>query len=45
MLFAVSAFKSCPHTSANVMGQHLLDALEAMHALLTRAGEKPKSKM
>lgn len=45
MLFAVSALKSCAHTSANVMGQHLVDALERMHALLSRAGEKPKSKM
>ncbi|KAJ6638879.1 Carnitine O-acetyltransferase [Pseudolycoriella hygida] len=45
MLFAITAFKSCPETCSNVMAQHMTEALEAMYSLLLRAGERPISKM
>lgn len=45
MLLAVSSFPSCPSTNAVDMGKSLSDALNEMHALLTRAGEKLSSKL
>lgn len=45
MLFAVSAFPGCPETNAREMGNALFEALNDMHQLLARAGEKPKSKL
>lgn len=45
MLFAVSAFPGCAETSAKEMGCALYDALNDMYALLSRAGEQPKSKL
>lgn len=45
MLFAISAFKSCPDTCSNVMAHQMTEALEAMYSLLLRVGERPISKM
>lgn len=45
IFLAVSAFNSCPATSAKSMGQHLVDAFEHMHRLLSKAGERRLSKL
>lgn len=45
MLFAISAFNSCPDTCSKVMAQQMTEALEAMYSLLLRVGERPISKM
>ncbi|XP_055298484.1 carnitine O-acetyltransferase-like isoform X3 [Sitodiplosis mosellana] len=45
IILAVSAIKSNPVTSAKAMGQHLTDAFEHMHRLLSKAGERRLSKL
>lgn len=45
IFLAVSAFNSCPMTSAKSMGQSLVDALETMSQILSKAGERRMSKL
>lgn len=45
IVLAVSAFNSNTVTSAKAMGQHLNDAFEHMHRLLSKAGERRLSKL
>lgn len=45
IILAVSAFNVSPATSAKEMGQHLADAFEHMHRLLSKAGERRLSKL
>lgn len=45
IILAVSAFKSSPITGAKAMGQHLIDAFDHMHRLLSKAGERRISKL
>lgn len=45
MILAVSAFNSCPTTSAKAMGQYLSDAFDHMHRVLSKSGERRLSKL
>lgn len=45
IFLAVSAFNSCPTTSAKAMGEALRAALEAMYRILSKAGERRLSKL
>lgn len=45
IFLAVSAFNSCPTTSANEMARSLTEALENMYQVLSKAGERRLSKL
>lgn len=45
IFLAVSAFNSCPSTSAKAMGDCLIQALETMYKVLSKAGERRLSKL
>lgn len=45
IFLAVSAFNSCPSTSAAQMASTLTEALENMYQVLSKAGERRMSKL
>lgn len=45
IFLAVSAFNSCPSTSATEMARSLTEALENMYQVLSKAGERRMSKL